>query len=130
MSEQDPAKSTPDIALPQSGPMSRNSRRKRVAQQRAETRTRERALVEKDPSLMMYVSFRAWLKQVMTRATFKVVFACALFVASTFAWHLLPTIAVAASCVGSVSLGAVLGAPCDVWWRARMKRLAAPEDTS
>lgn len=130
MSEQHPPKSTRGTALQQSGPMSRNLSRKSPAKVRAESRAHERALIETDPSLIIYVSFRAWLKQMMARATFKVVFACALLVASTFVWRFLPALGVAALSVGSVSLGALLGAPCDAWWRARMKRLAEQRDTS
>ena len=75
-----------------------------------------------DPALMVVIGLRAWLQHVMTGATYKLLFASGLFVLNTFAWTYLPRIACPALALFAVTLGALLGAPCDRAKRGRSSR--------
>lgn len=104
---------------PQSGPMSRTDL------PRSEEPNNQLATVPKDSGLALFLGFRAWLKDVVRRMNFKVVGACAGFVANAFALPLMPVTAYPAAVVGATGLGALIGRAIDAWLQERRQRRKA-----
>ena len=104
-------KSTPIAPDRQSGPMDNSTGKRGLAPN------------PQDPTLMVVVGARAWLRHVMAGATYKLLFASGLFVLNTLAWQFLPLVACPALTLFAITLGALLGAPFD----ARAKRVCGEE---
>lgn len=93
---------------------------------RARSRTKPRTPIHvSEPLLQVIVALRRWMQEQLTGPTLRLALACYAFTLNWWLFSWLPRLPFATTCIGAITIGAVVGRYCERRWPRPTSRHAA-----